>query len=61
MITFFTKFTSIIHQVHELIPPQDVLSEEIKQWAILEEAEGLLHLQEKLGKQIGSEANTWHL
>ncbi|XP_073989469.1 zinc phosphodiesterase ELAC protein 1-like isoform X1 [Rhodnius prolixus] len=47
--------------VHELIPPQDVLSEEIKQWAILEEAEGLLHLQEKLGKQIGSEANTWHL
>uniref|UniRef100_A0A069DSF0 Putative ribonuclease z n=1 Tax=Panstrongylus megistus TaxID=65343 RepID=A0A069DSF0_9HEMI len=47
--------------VHELVPSEEAVSEEIKQWKIEEDAVGLLHPQEKLGKQIINEAKTWHL
>ncbi|KAK9504727.1 hypothetical protein O3M35_010993 [Rhynocoris fuscipes] len=47
--------------VHELIHPEELVQQDIKEWDIAEESTGPLHIQELAGKQIACVNNSWHL
>lgn len=56
------SYVTYNYTVHEMVPIEDQIPEDIKQWKVLENDESILHPSETLGRQILIDGDgSWNL